>query len=137
MNKLKTLPLDAIELRRTRNKAGQFKKHDKAYIKMEMPRGQFILFDKTINAIGLKHKDAVMFAFSRTAMAGYIWKEEPQDDSYIVQNSERNYFRFTSKDLMLYFTEAFKLNQITTKSNVYFVVNTQPDQAGRFTFKLE
>jgi hypothetical protein len=40
-----------------------------------------------------------MFAFSRKDNCAYIYKEEPEDDSYYLGNAGREYYRFTSKEL--------------------------------------
>lgn len=123
-----------IEFRRTRTTEGKWKNHNKPYIKLELPRGQFIVFKPVAKLLEAKSKDAVMFAFSKQNKHGYIYKEEPEDDSYYLSNSKREYYRFTSKELGKYFAEIFELPE--GKKSFYFEVESFPNQKGQYRFTL-
>ena len=56
-------------------------------------------------------------------------KEEPEEDSYYLGNSGREYYRFTSKELQNYFIDFFKIEQ---EKSVYFEVLTTPNEKGMF-----
>lgn len=117
--------------RRKRGSTGQWKSHEKPLINLQMPRGQITVFKKTMELMGLQHGDAVMFGFNKKEKCGYIFKEEPQEDSYYLRNNQRGYARFTSKDLMLHMCDVFELQD---EKNIYFIVDEQPNEKGMYKF---
>ena len=124
--------MDEIEIfRRQRGSSGQWKSRLKPLIKLEMPRGQIVIFKNAMDMMGFKHNEAVMFGFNRKDKCGFIFKEEPADDSYYLRDNGRNYARFTSKDLMLHMCEVF---DIEGKKNVYFVLEKEPNEKGMYKF---
>lgn len=94
-----------------------------------MPRGTFVVFDKVAKLIEAGHGDAVMFAFNKKNKCAYIYKEEPEEDSYYLSYSGRKYYRFTSKELMLFFIDFFG---IVKERAVYFDVDSTPNEKGMF-----
>ena len=126
---------DLIEFRRKRATGGQYISHNKPYIKLQMPVGRFVIFNKTAELLNVRNGDAIMFSFSKRNKCGYIYKEDPQDDSYFPKISGREYYRFTSKDLGNYFIEVFDLP--ATKKAFYFEVLTVPNNKGQFRFTYQ
>ena len=120
---------DLLIFRRQRATTGQWKSHEKPLIKIEMPRGTFVVFKKVADLLKAGNRDAVMFAFSRKDNCAYIYKEEPEEDSYYLGNSGREYYRFTSKELQNYFIDFFKIEQ---EKSVYLEVLTTPNEKGMF-----
>lgn len=103
--------------------------HDIPRIKIEMPRGTFVIFKKVAELLCAKNRDAVMFAFNRKDKCAYIYKEEPEEDSYFLGNTGRDYYRFTSKELMLFFIDFFG---IESGKAAYFDVEETPNEKGMF-----
>ena len=99
-----------------------------------MPRGQIVVFKNAMDMMGFKHGEAVMFGFNHKDRCGFIFKEEPADDSYYLRNAGRNYSRFTSKDLMLHMCEVFG---IVDETNAYFVIDKEPNERGMYKFTYE
>jgi hypothetical protein len=120
--------------RRQRGSSGQWKSRTRPLIKLEMPRGQFVVFKNAMDMMDFKHNEAVMFGFNRKEQCGYIFKEEPEDDSYYLRDSGRNYARFTSKDLMLHVCEVFQIKDVNT---AYFVLDEEPNEKGMYRFTYE
>jgi len=120
---------DLIIFRRQRATKGQWMSHELPRIKIEMPRGTFVIFKKVAELLNAKQRDAVMFAFNKKDNCGYIYKEEPEEDSYFLGNSGRDYYRFTSKELMLFFIDFFN---IENQKAAYFDVSETPNEKGMF-----
>ena len=120
---------DLIIFRRQRATKGQWMSHELPRIKIEMPRGTFVIFKKVAELLNAKQRDAVMFAFNKKDNCGYIYKEEPEEDSYFLGNSGRDYYRFTSKELMLFFIDFFN---IENQKAAYFNVSETPNEKGMF-----
>jgi len=120
--------------RRKRGSSGQWKSHSKPYLKLEMPRGQFVVFKNAMDIMGFKHNEAVMFGFNKKEQCGYIFKEDPEDDSYYLRDNGRGYARFTSKDLMLHIIDIFG---ISDEKNIYFEIEKTPNEKGMFKFTYE
>ena len=120
---------DLLIFRRKRAITGQWNSHEKPYIKIEMPRGTFVVFKKVAELLNATQRDAVMFAFSRKDNCAYIYKEEPEEDSYYLGNAGREYYRFTSKELMLFFIDFFGIEK---EKAVYFDVDSTPNEKGMF-----
>jgi hypothetical protein len=117
--------------RRKRNTKGQWACNSKPMFKIEMTRGTFVIFKKVAQLLKAGKGDAVMFAFNKKDCCGYIFKEDVQPDSYILGNSGREYYRFTSKELMLFFIEVFSINEPNT---AYFEVTPVPNNKGMYKF---
>jgi hypothetical protein len=125
---------DIIIARRKRNSNGMFVGTSEPLIKMELPQGRFYILNKAAEVIGLKHRDAVMFALSKKERCGWIYKEDPEPDSYYPSKSgNRGYFRFTSKELMELLRSNFNIN----KNTVYFLVEDVPNHKDWFKFTLK
>lgn len=58
---------DLIIFRRQRTTKGQWMSHELPRIKIEMPRGTFVVFKKVADLLKAGNRDAVMFAFSKLA----------------------------------------------------------------------
>lgn len=126
--------MDIEIFRRQRGSSGQWRSHSKPLLKLEMPRGQVVVFKNAMDMMNFKHNEAVMFGFNRKEQCGYIFKEQPQDDSYYLRDNGRGYSRFTSKDLMLHMCEVFG---ISDEKNVYFRIETEPNEKGMYKFVYE
>jgi len=126
--------MDIEIFRRQRGSSGQWKAHSRPLIKLETPRGQIIVFKNAMDIMGFKHGEAVMFGFNKKEQKGYIFKEEPEDDSYYLRDNGKGYARFTSKDLMLFMIDIFNL---TNEKNYYFKINKTPNQKGMYEFMYE
>lgn len=127
--------MEGIEIhRRQRGSSGQWKSRNKLLMKLEMPRGQFVVFKNAMDAMGFKHNEAIMFGFNKKEKCGYIFKEEPQDDSYYLRDNGKNYVRFTSKDLMLHICSIFEIEKV---GNVYFEIDSTSTEKGWYKFILE
>jgi len=120
-------------VRRKRYSSGQYKCHEKPYIKLELPRGQIVVFKSAMDLMGYKHNEAVMFGFNRKDKRGFIFKEEPQPDSYYLRDNKRGYSRFTSKDLMLYMIDVFEIS--SDEKTVFFELEKTPNEKGAYTFR--
>lgn len=125
---------DIVIFRRQRSSKGQLLSHELPRIKIEMYRGTFVIFKKVASLLGAGNRDAIMFAFNKKDKCAYVFKEDPAEDSYYLSNSGRAYYRFTSKDLMLFFVEIFDLD--INEKNVYFDVDPKPDNRGWFKITL-
>ncbi len=119
---------DLVEVRKTRSTLTRFKNHSSPLIKMEYPRGQFIVFLPTANLLEVKDGSAIMFAFSKKENCSFVYSEEPESDSYYLSAS-RSYFRFTNKELMKYFIDFFG---IEVKKAAYFEIDSVKNQKGMF-----
>ena len=116
---------DLIIFRKQRATKGQWMSHELPRIKIEMPRGTFVVFKKVADLLKAGNRDAVMFAFNKKDKCAYIYKEEPEEDSYYLSNSGREYYRFTSKELMLFFIDFFGIEK---EKAVYFDVDSTPQE---------
>ncbi len=121
--------------RRKRGSKGQFMSHQAPLLKLEMPRGQVTVYKKTSDVMGLSKNDAIMFGFNRIKKVGYVFKEEPQEDSYYPRRSGRDYCRFTSKDLAQFMVDVFGLRP--EDKQTYFEVCPEPNEKGMYEFKLK
>lgn len=126
--------MDIEIYRRQRGTSGQWMSRREPMMKLEMPRGQIIIFKKAMDLMGFEKTQAVMFGFNKKEKVGFIFKEDPEDDSYFLRDNGRYYARFTSKNLMLHMCEVF---DIKDKKNAYFVIDPEPNDKGmyRFTYK--
>jgi len=120
---------EIFEFRRQRSTKGQWMSHELPRIKIELPRGTFVIFKKVAELLDAVQRDAVMFAFNKKEKCAYIYKEEPEEDSYYLGNAGREYYRFTSKELMLFFIDFFG---IENEKAVYFDVDSVPNEKGMF-----
>ena len=120
---------EIFEFRRQRSTKGQWMSHELPRIKIELPRGTFVIFKKVAELLDAVQRDAVMFAFNKKEKCAYIYKEEPEEDSYYLGNAGREYYRFTSKELMLFFIDFFG---IENEKAVYFDVDSIPNEKGMF-----
>jgi hypothetical protein len=120
---------EIFEFRRQRSTKGQWMSHDFPRIKIELPRGTFVIFKKVAELLDAGQRDAVIFAFNKKEKCAYIYKEEPEEDSYYLGNAGREYYRFTSKELMLFFIDFFG---IENEKAVYFDVDSVPNEKGMF-----
>lgn len=124
---------DIIEFRRKTSASGRWIGRKNPHIKIEMPRGTFVIFKKVANLLGAVDGDAIMFSFSRKDNCAYIYKEDPEEDSYYLCNSGREYYRFTSKSLMQYFVDFFDIKKEKT---VYLDVLPFANDKGMFKIIL-
>jgi hypothetical protein len=123
---------DLIYFRRQRSSGGQFQGNQTPLIRLDLKRGQFVIYNKVAELIKAKGKDAVMFAFNKKDKCGYIFKENPEIDSYYLTGGSRSYYRFTSKQLSDFFVDFFGINK---EKAVYFELEKTPNEKGMFKFK--
>ena len=123
--------MEIESFRRKIGNSGKWKSHSKPVIKLELPRGQVVVFKKAMDMMGFKNNEAVMFGFNRKDKCGWIFKEEPEYDSYYLRDNGRNHSRFTSKDLMIRMCEVFG---ITDEKNAYFELDEVPNEKGMYRF---
>ena len=96
-----------------RKTCNSIQKNAENVFKMQLPKGCFIFYDSIINTLELEENGAVMFAFDNKNKKAYIYKEEPQLDSYLLGKKEKTYMRFTSKQLMIFIEEFFDVSDLT------------------------
>lgn len=104
---------DIVIFRRRSGSTGQWSCREKTLLKVEFNEGRFVVFERLAKQLNCKHNDAVMFAFSKKDKCAYIFKEDPEEDSYYLRQAGpgRPYFRFTSKQLAEYFRELFEFEE--------------------------
>jgi|SRR5690554_2852957 len=120
---------DLVIYRRRRSTGGQFMPNTKFGMRVQTKNGRFTVFNNLSEKLGIKDGSAIMFAFSKSKNCSFVFTEEPEDDSYICKyaNGGRNYFRFTSKSLALYFVEFFNIKD---QENIYFEVGDALNEKG-------
>ena len=126
---------EIIEFRRRRG-SGQFIGHTTPKIKLTLPRGEIVFYKKVLELMSLNTGDAVMFAFNKKNKVGYIYKEEPEDDSYILKDSSYQYLRFTSKQLGLFIIDVFELDP-TLVSHYFIMKLTHAKDKFKFQFTYD
>lgn len=118
--------------RRRRCSKGQWRSRKTPYLKIGINKGHFTIFKYAIKMMGLKNNDSIMFAFNKKEKCGYVFKEEPQGDSYYIKIYEDKYYgRFTSKDLMHHMCDVFGIED---KKTVYFKIDEVPNDKGMYRF---
>jgi len=120
--------MELIEFRRQRGENGKYQKHSKPIIKVEYPKGVFTFYLSTAKFMNIVAKDALMFGFSRKDNCAYVYRETPEVDSYILGKCTRDYYRFTSKELLKYLIDFFK---IEPDKNIVFDV-TESNVLGKY-----
>lgn len=127
---------DLIILRRNRCSTGKFKSLEKRLLKIEFKHGRFIISQKLAETINAEDNTAVMFAFSKKTRCAYIFKEDPQEDSYYIRYAgiARPYYRFTSKDLSQYFIQVFELRE--EDEVMYFEASETPNEKNYYKLTL-
>ena len=75
---------DLIIFRRQRATKGQWMSHELPRIKIEMPRGTFVVFKKVADLLKAGNRDAVMFAFNKKDKCAYIISDELSVKKYNV-----------------------------------------------------
>lgn len=121
-----------IEFRRKNTSGNKYISHNYPSIKLEFPRGTIVINKDAALFLEASENAAVMFSFNKKEKCGYIYKEEPQDDSYYLKDSGRGYLRFTSKALAEHMKYIFDIPG--NKKNTYFKMNVVPDKKGRYLF---
>lgn len=103
---------ELIYLKRSRGKNGQFLKDDNIGLRFDIKDGRFVLFSNLISKLQLKSGDAVMFAISKKDKCLLIFKEELDEDNYIIKKAggQRSYSRFTAKFLANDIVDYLELN---------------------------
>lgn len=101
-------------LRKSRANSTSFKGFEKPVMSINMPRGVFVFNRKAVELISLTNESAIMFALSKKDNCAYVFKEEPEPDSYYPKHSKDGIYRFTCKDLANHFTNFF---EFSTKKN--------------------
>lgn len=92
---------EIIELRRKRTNKGQFTSDSKIGLRFSIKDGRFVVFSNLSKLLELKNKDAIMFGISKKDNCIFVYKEDKQDDNYVVSKTagRDSYSRFTSKEL--------------------------------------
>ena len=92
---------EMIELRRKRTNKGQVTSNNEIGLRFTVKDGRFVVFNNLSDLLKLENKDAVMFGISKKDNCIFVYKEDKQDDSYIVSKalSRGSYSRFASKEL--------------------------------------
>lgn len=101
------------------------KKNKLPRIRIWLPSGTFIIYQATAELLKVEKGDALMFAFSKKKNCAYVFKEEPEQDNYHLGMEGVINYRFTNKDLMLYFIDFFG---IKGDKSVYFNVKSTPNE---------
>ena len=120
---------EIIEFRRRRNN-GRFIGESIPKLRLTLPRGEIVLYKTTLELLDAKVGDAVMFGFNKSDKMGFIYKENPEPDSYYLTETQYPYARFTSKQLAYFIVDIFELD--TSKNNHYFKVEKLPNNKVKF-----
>jgi hypothetical protein len=120
---------DIVLFKRT----GSHVKGNKPLIRMVYVRGDFVIYNKTAKILNVKAGDALMFGFSKKNACGIVFKQKPGKDNYILNESSRNYFRFSSLPLLHFYRDSFN---IIDKEAIYFELEPLPDEKGMFAFSI-
>jgi len=103
--------------------------------KISINSGQFCFYNSIVKTMNLHDNDAVMFAFNKQLKEGYIFKEEPAADNYILKKHCRPYLRFSNKKLIDdYFIDIFELKD---NNSYYFEIENTANNKGWFKFELK
>ncbi len=105
----------------------------KPYISLTLSTSVLGINSSALQLIGLKDGDAIMFGFDQEKQIGYIFKEEPQEDSYIIRVDQKNYIRFGNKNLCKTMVKIFQLK--TQQNLIYFSLSLEPNKDNLWEFK--
>ena len=128
---------DIVIFRRQRGSTGQWMCREKTLLKVEFNEGRFVIFERLAKQLSCRHNDAVMFAFSKKDKCAYVFKEDPEEDSYYLRQAGpgRPYFRFTSKQLADYFHDLFECEGSDKVG--YFEAAEKPNDKGWIKLTLK
>lgn len=107
---------ELIFVKRTR-KSG-LRMYNNPVLKLELPRGVFLISQKAAELLQVDADNGLMFGFNQKGKTGYVLKDD-EPDAFILRRKDQNSLRFTSKDLQNYFIDTFDLAE---KSTFYFDV---------------
>lgn len=105
-------------------------------VSVRVKSGTMVINKAGAMAIKLNDGGAVMFGFSKAKRVGYIWLEQPQEDSYYFKRY-KGQLRLTCGALRDSMVDVFRLADF--KENVvHFEINPTPNEkkAHEFTLKI-
>lgn len=123
---------DVIIIRR-KAKKNNCLTYNNPIIKMELPRGRFLISKNLANTIGVAEDDGLMFAFNKKNGNAYVFKDA-EPDAYILRRKDNHSFRFTAKELQDFFISTFCLD--ISQKVFYFYVEGTADDRGYYRIKL-
>ena len=98
-------------------------------------QSRFSINQSLASLLQVDSNDGLMFAFNKKEKIGYIMKKN-EIDSFIIKRRDKNYLRFSAKDLKLFFIEVFDLTE-KKKGSYYFIVDEIQNNKKMFQFKLK
>ena len=111
-----------------RSSRSQLRTFKKPVIKLEMKNGLFIVSDIVAKALFVDQNNGLMFGFNQAAKTAFVLKDD-EDDAFKLSRKDLHTLRFTSKDLMHFFTDTFDLLE-KGKSSFVFIVDLQANAKG-------
>lgn len=105
----------------------------KPYISLTVSTSVIAINSSAIRLLDLKDNDAIMFGFDQKKQVGYIFKEEEQEDSYIVKIDQKKSIRFGNKNLCKTMAKIFNLN--SQQNLIYFTIAGEPNKDKLWEFK--
>lgn len=120
-----------------KKKATRTDSNEPAMFSINTAIGQFHFYAHTVRVLGIGVGDAVMFGFNSKKKVGYIYKEEPDIDNYVIGkigDPSHAALSFTSKNLYQYIDEFF---DIAESGRIYFLLSEKPNEKGWWSFTPE
>ena len=125
---------DIIFVKRTK-KTGNCRTYNNPVIKMESPKGRFLISQKLADILNVDNDNGLMFGFNKKAKTGFVIKDD-EPDAFILRRKDKHSLRFTSKDLQGFFINTFDLLE-TGNSTFYFNVESSPNEKGLHIITLD
>ena len=125
---------DIIFVKRTK-KTGSCRTYNNPVIKMESPKGRFLISQKLADILNVDNDNGLMFGFNKKAKTGFVIKDD-EPDAFILRRKDKHSLRFTSKDLQGFFINTFDLLE-TGNSTFYFNVESSPNEKGLHIITLD
>ena len=121
-------------VRRTRNQHSKNITSIHPVFKLTLKRGELIFSKPLKEALKLEGEMGLMFGFNNKEQKAFFEIEDEIDSFRLRAKKNENTLRMTSKDLMRFFIDCFKLD--TSKVAYLFKVETTADEKGRFIISL-
>ena len=125
---------DIIFVKRTK-KTRNCRTYNNPVIKMESPKGRFLISQKLADILNVDNDNGLMFGFNKKAKTGFVIKDD-EPDAFILRRKDKHSLRFTSKDLQGFFINTFDLLE-TGNSTFYFNVESSPNEKGLHIITLD
>lgn len=124
---------DIIEIRRIRVNKPSLKFADKLVFRCtNIEKGRFTIYSSVAKLLNVTCGSAIMFSISKSNNCGFIYKEDVQKDSYILNEYDKINYRFCSSELSRLFKNVFNI----TDKECYFEVEPIQNDKGQYMFKL-